>query len=450
MTAKPPSLRRILLKLIAGPLVACSLLIWSAGLVYIYHEVDEVYDATLSQFAREIGQLTQKSRMAEVAPKPYEQSYKHSYERKIAFRIFQDDKIVARSLFAIYGGEAAGDPGFKDREFKGEKWRVFVTADERTGRTVEVAEKYSIRYEMIYQLLGSLIIPAFLFLVTVVLVVWRGAGRSLARLEQLSAQVDARHVDDMSAITDSAIPREVQPLLSALNRLFGRVSESFRREKEFTDNAAHELRTPLAAIKTQAQVLQKSEKMSKAGQEGLDNLVNAIDRASGMMDSLLEFTRLEADRSTMQPVDISAIVAQELQELQRFSLWKGRNVVLKAEPGLRIRGVMQGLSVLVRNVMLNALKFTPESGAISIDVSRTADAVVFSVADTGPGIPDNMKQKVFDRFFKASKSDVKGSGLGLAMVKWIADLHAAKITLADNQPSGLVVQIRFPIDKELL
>lgn len=444
MTVKPPSLRRALLRLIAGPLLVCSLIIWLAGLAYIYHEVDEVYDATLAQFAREIGQLVQKGQPPKL-PDTRQNIGGHSYERKISFRIFEGGKIVARSAYAVNGDAAPAAAGFGDQHIDGEKWRIFVTADKPAGRTVEVAEKYSIRYEMIFQLLGSLVFPAILFLATVVGVVWWGAGRSLARLEQLSAQVDARDVDDMTPITDTSIPREVQPLLAALNRLFARVSESFRREKEFTDNAAHELRTPLAAIKTQAQVLQKAEKMSKAGQEGLDNLINAIDRSSNMVQSLLEFTRLEADQSVMQQVDISALVVQELEELRRFSLWKNRRFDLKVEPGLCIEGVVQGLSVLVRNIIINALKFTPESGVITVTVKRAEGAVVFGVADTGPGIPDDMKQKVFDRFFKGSKSDAKGSGLGLAMVKWIADRHGATIALADNQPAGLVVEVKFGV-----
>lgn len=443
MTTKPPSLRRALLRLIAGPLIACSLLIWVAGLLYIYHEVDEVYDATLAQFAREIGQLVQKG---QTPAKPSDDAQKvgHSYERKISFRIFQGGKIAAHSAYAINGDAAPGGPGFRDQDVDGEKWRVFVLADKGAGRTVEVAEKYSIRYEMIFQLLGSLIFPAVLFLATVVAAVWWGAGRSLARLELLSAQVDARDVDDMTAIIDPSIPREVQPLLAALNRLFARVSESFRREKEFTDNAAHELRTPLAAIKTQAQVLQKAEKMSRAGQEGFENLINAIDRSSNMVQSLLEFTRLEADQSGMQPVDLSELVMQEVEELRRFSLWKNRKIDLKIEQGICVQGVVQGLSVLVRNILMNALKFSPEAGVITVSVTQADGAAVFGVADTGPGIPDDIKHKVFERFYKGSKSDAKGSGLGLAMVKWIADRHGAKVELADNTPAGLIVKVGFP------
>lgn len=431
--------------MVSVPLVICSLLIWSAGMAYIYTEVDEVYDASLVQYAREIDHLTRQGVFGADGNSEDESHTKpqHKYERKIMFRIFEDGRMVARSSFTDGLENAPLAPGYYDRMIEGKRWRIFVLASNETGRIVEVGNRYGIRYEMIRQLILCLLVPAILFLVAAMYLVWWGAARSLKQLVALSSQVDARDVNDMTPIVDPAIPQEVQPLLSALNRLFTRVSDSFRREKEFTDNAAHELRTPLAAIKTQAQVIEKSETFTADGKAGFGNLLEAIDRAANMVDSLLAFSRIQADKGEHQPVDLSALVKRETDELMRFTSWQGRRIALDIAPATVISGSAQGLSILVRNIIVNALKFTPDHGEVKVAVSQEARGTVLRVIDTGPGIPDAMKDKVFDRFFKVQKSVSSGSGLGLAIVKSIAEMHGAEIVLSDNRPSGLVFEVLF-------
>ncbi|MCC7036505.1 MAG: sensor histidine kinase N-terminal domain-containing protein [Alphaproteobacteria bacterium] len=442
---KQTSLRRAFFRIVSVPLVICSLLIWSAGMAYIYTEVDEVYDATLAQYAREIDHLTKQGIFSvdenlgdDPAAKP-----QHKYERKIMFRIFENGKMVARSSFIDGLENAPLAPGYYDRKIDGKRWRIFVLASSETGHIVEVGNRYGIRYEMMRQLILCLLVPAILFLVAAMYLVWWGAARSLKQLVAISSQVDTRDVNDMTPIVDATIPQEVQPLLSALNRLFARVSDSFRREKEFTDNAAHELRTPLAAIKTQAQVIEKSETFTVEGQAGFANLLGAIDRAASMVDSLLAFSRVQSDKSEHAPVDLSALVKRETDELMRFTSWQGRRLATDIAPANIVSGSAQGLSILVRNIIVNALKFTPDNGEVKVSLSSDPRGTVLRVTDTGPGISDTMKDKVFERFFKGQKSVSSGSGLGLAIVKSIADMHGAEIALSDNQPTGLVFEVRF-------
>lgn len=442
---KQTSLRRAFFRIVSVPLVICSLLIWSAGMAYIYTEVDEVYDATLAQYAREIDHLTKQGIFSvdenlgdDPAAKP-----QHKYERKIMFRIFENGKMVARSSFIDGLENAPLAPGYYDRKIDGKRWRIFVLASSETGHIVEVGNRYGIRYEMMRQLILCLLVPAILFLVAAMYLVWWGAARSLKQLVAISSQVDTRDVNDMTPIVDATIPQEVQPLLSALNRLFARVSDSFRREKEFTDNAAHELRTPLAAIKTQTQVIEKSETFTVEGQAGFANLLGAIDRAASMVDSLLAFSRVQSDKSEHAPVDLSALVKRETDELMRFTSWQGRRLATDIAPANIVSGSAQGLSILVRNIIVNALKFTPDNGEVKVSLSSGPHGTILRVADTGPGIPDAMKDKVFERFFKGQKSVSSGSGLGLAIVKSIADMHGAEIALSDNQPTGLVFEVRF-------
>lgn len=441
---KQPSLRRAFFRMVTVPLVVCSILICAAALAYAAKEVDELYDATLAQYAREIDNLTQQGvfgpeneKMPDAPATP-----QHAYERKIMFHIVQDGKIVLRSAFSRSFDEILVKPGYYDRMIEGKKWRLLVLQSGQ-GRTVEVGNRYDIRYEMMRKLVICLVIPAALFLTAALYLVWWGAARSLKQLVALSSQVDARDVNDMTPIADPTIPQEVQPLLSALNRLFARVSDSFRREKEFTDNAAHELRTPLAAIKTQTQVIEKSETFTVEGQAGFANLLGAIDRAASMVDSLLAFSRVQTDKSEHAPVDLSALVRRETDELMRFTSWQGRRLTVDVAPAAIVSGSAQGLSILVRNIIVNALKFTPDSGEVKVSLASGPHGTILRVADTGPGIPDAMKDKVFERFFKGQKSVSAGSGLGLAIVKSIAEMHGAEITLSDNQPTGLVFEVLF-------
>lgn len=443
--AHQPSLQRAFLKLVSLPFVVCCVLFCVAGLQFIYHEVDELYDATLAQYAKEIDRLSERGAFtgitAEADPLPLK--LQHKYERKIMFRILQDGKVIAHSYSSAGFDEVLPHTGFYDRTFANDRWRIFAVVNEKTGRAVQVAEKYDIRREISRQLMGSLLIPALLLLLALLAVVWWGAKRSVMQLVSVSSQVDARDVNDMTPISVEGIPREIQPLLSALNRLFARVSEGFRREREFTDNAAHELRTPLAAIKTQAQVLAKSEKLTPAGAAGLANLQEAIDRSTKMVESLLTFSRVQAAKGATEQADLSAIVRQEVDALLRVSSLQGRRLDIDAPAGMAVTGSVEGLSLLVRNIVLNALKFTPETGAVSVQVLPRPDGVLLRVADTGPGISDEAKAKVFDRFYKGSKSDASGSGLGLSIVKWIADMHGAEMTLSDNRPTGLVFDVYF-------
>lgn len=435
---KRVSLRLNLIRALVPPLAIAVVLIGVFAVGSIYHEVDEVYDATLVQFARTL------SRNTNAAPAAGESSHlAHKYERNISYRIFRDGKLLTQSAdgFAFDGIEPA--PGFSEQRTTGVRWRFFTLVDEKNGYTIQVAEKYSIRSELTLQLLSSLILPGAVFLVAAFAVIWWGVTRGLQRIVKLSEEMDKRAANDLTPISDPTIPAEIAPLFEALNRLFLRITESFAREREFTDNAAHELRTPLAAMKTQTQVLLKTESLTEEGRKGFENLLASIDRGAEMTENLLSFARLQVDLSGKGDVDLSSLVEKESLLLEKQAACGNIKLNVRCEKNLRVRGISHALSLMIRNIIQNAVKFSSANSHIQITVIRTGIHVVLSVSDTGPGIPDEYKQKVFDRFFRINKSAKTGSGLGLAMVKWIVDMHGAEIRLEDNRPAGLVFSVIF-------
>lgn len=435
---KHPSLRLNLIKSLVLPLAIATLFIGIFSVWSIYHEVDEVYDATLVQFAKTLAHTATNT-----PEKKKDNRLAHKYERNISYRIFHKGLLVAQSVDGAAFNGIAPSPGFSDQQAEGSNWRFFTFVDEINGYTVEVAEKYSIRNELTLQLLSSLVFPGVVFVFAAFAVIWWGITRGLQQLMQLSAEMDRREANDLTPIIDHTIPREIFPLIEALNRLFTRITESFTREREFTDNAAHELRTPLAAMKTQAQVILKTEKLTEAGRAGFDNLLASIDRAADMMESLLSFARLQSDTGHKERVVLCALVQKECVALERQAITEGVSLTVDCSEGTVIEGIPHALAILARNIVQNAIKFTPEGGCVKVEIKELENKVLLTVSDTGSGIPDEYKQKVFNRFYRVHKSTKSGSGLGLAMAKWIADMHEAEISLKDNNPTGLIVTVFF-------
>jgi signal transduction histidine kinase len=436
------SLRWRLVRILLLQMTVIILLSGVLALAFIYHEVDEVYDATLVQFSRSLASMP----VADAQPNQFagmdrakDMHLAHRYERKISYRILKNGEVITQSLDGPDMQNIFLPPGFSDlhRDKKGRyNWRVYTLLDEKNGLTIEVAEKYDIRRELTFQLLSSLMIPGILFLLGSVAAIWWGTSFGLRQLVRVSGEVNARRADDLSAIDFTHIPSEIQPLAQALNDLFSRIEQSFAREREFTDNAAHELRTPLAAIKTQAQTLLRSENLSDEGHAGLENLVSSIDRAADMTDALLSFARLQGDRSAAEPVDLCAVITQEVQALAPYAQSRKVHIVLDlADAPQSVKGVRHALALMVRNVLHNAIKFSATDSTVTASLKAEGENLRLSIIDAGPGIAEKHLPHIFERFYRSDKSQ-SGAGLGLSIVKWVADIHQAQITLSKAESTG--------------
>lgn len=436
------SLRLDILRAMLLPLLLAGVLTLMVALLAIYHEVAEVYDSTLAQYARLIAEKTGDDLTATPSA-IFDDFPSYKYERKITYRIVADDGRQMTS------SQAAPEPpqnlpaGFSDHTINDKPWRFLSVYDNENKRTIIMAERTAIRHELAFQLILSIFIPALLFALVAFAIIWRATTRGLSRLTSLSDQVDRRAADDLSPIHGN-IPVEIAGLLDALNRLLARLSESFARERQFTDNAAHELRTPLAAIKTQAQVIARTQDLPPAAREQIDHLLQGVDRATSLTASLLAFARLQNESGKMQSVDFSAVLEHECAELQPEAHAQSVALEVSIEPGIASHANADALAVLMRNLVQNAIKFSPADSHVAVELRADAAKIILCVADNGPGIAMPHRSKVFERFYRVDKSRNFGTGLGLAMAKWVADAHGARIDIDDNTPQGAVFTVSFP------
>ncbi len=337
-------------------------------------------------------------------------------------------------------------PGFSDvRTLDNRIFRVFSVST--PVQVIQVAQDMAARRDMASALALRTVGPSLLAAPILMLIVGWVVTRSLAPVAKVRSQMASRKADDLSPVNEAGLPEEIQPLIQELNLLFGRLQHAFEAQKSFVADAAHELRSPLAALKIQVQGLQRASDDSTR-ETAVKRLAGGIDRASRMVDQLLVLARQEAS--------VVAGVQFEHLDLAQVGLLALTDTLLAAQTrqidlGVHqanlsmINGHAEALRVLIRNLLDNAVKYTPSGGTVDLDVAPSPQGVVVSVEDSGAGIPAADRERVLDRFYRVSGTGPEGSGLGLAIVKSIADLHGARILL-DTSPrlGGLRVQVIFP------
>ena len=358
--------------------------------------------------------------------------------------------------------------GFSDVRVEGRSYRVYAV--QTPLQTIQIAQDMSARSARASALAWQAALPTMLLAPLLMLAVWAVVSQSLASLERARRQIAERTVDDLSPLDDQGLPREVQPLVQELNVLFGRVHQAFAVQKSFVADAAHELRSPLAALKLQAQAVSRAS--GTHGYPGTDTallrLNQGIDRAIQLVEQLLALARAEAGPDTGatregasedKPVDLRTVIRLAVADVLPQAQAAGIDLGLQAaedgvpEAPALVQGDAEALRTLLRNVLDNALKYTPSSPdspgrvdvALHVNHGRTGQ-LDLTVDDNGPGIPDAERERVFDRFYRAdsTRQSQPGNGLGLAIVRAIAERHGATVALSSSPTlQGLRVQISF-------
>lgn len=353
-------------------------------------------------------------------------------------RIFESAEQAALPQLAVLG--------FADVRARGTTYRVFSM--QTSGLVIQVAQDMAARRNMAGALALRTIAPVALMAPLLMLVVWWVVSRSLAPVARVRKQVASRQADDLSAVSEEDLPDEVRPLVQELNLLFDRVRHAFDAQKHFVADAAHELRSPLAALKLQVQGLQRAPDAA-ARDLAVSRLVAGIDRATRLVEQMLALARHEASIAAgakSQPVDLAEVARLAISDAVAAAQARGIDVgVSHADAGAVVNGQPEALRMLLRNLIDNAVKYTPEQGRVDVAIAMNGAAVDLSVDDSGPGLPEEERARVLDRFYRSGEPQAPGSGLGLAIVKSIADLHGATVVLAAS-PSlgGLRVLVRFP------
>ena len=439
-----PSLRRRLLFLLAGTV----LLGWLVAALFSYvdarHEIGEMLDAQLAQSAGLIA--AQLEHEIEGASDALPRQYKH--ERNIAFQVWdRAGNLRLRSTSAPAARLSVHENGFDDATVSGERWRVFSRWDEDERYLVQAAERYALRDELSQSVAGHLLHTLLIALPVLALLLWFAVGAGLAPLARLAEEIGRRAPDNLAPLADENAPREVRPLLAALNALFGRVRASMEQERRFTADAAHELRTPLAAVKTQAQVAQGARDEDER-RHALSQVVEGADRAAHLVEQLLALARLDPQTALGPKASVSLrqLAAECLAAQAAVAARKDIALSLQVADGEEgwVAGDASLLAALLRNLVDNAVRYSPEHSAVEVDIAREGQALLLRVIDQGPGIPAEERQRVFERFYRLLGGDEAGSGLGLSIVRCIADLHRAEVALAEGPGGrGLNVAVRF-------
>ncbi len=453
----PRSIQARLLLLVLGTLVA----VWIATAVLTWldvrHELDELLDAHLAQAAA----LLVVQQVREVEGDEDEQHHEresgldapslHRYARSVAFQVFHEGRLALRSANAprqaMVAPGAALRPGFMTVQIDGTAWRMFAAQGAQRDVQVLVGEQLASRADILWAVLRSMLWPQALALPLLALAAWWAVREGVLPLQRLRGTLAARAPSATGTIEMHDVPSEMAPMLDALNQLFQRIATMLDLERRFTADAAHELRTPIAAIRAQAQV---ALGVASDGQRrtALERTLQGCDRASHLVDQLLMVSRLDAQAShEFEGLDLRELVRGVAAELAPQAIRNEQILELDAPQPCRVRGNPALLAVLARNLIDNAVRYSPAGAKIAVSVHAQGPHAVFSVHDSGPGLTEPQQQRLGERFFRVAGSGVGGSGLGWSIARRIAEVHDAQLHVeASAALGGLAVRCDFQLD----
>lgn len=343
-----------------------------------------------------------------------------------------------------------GDPlftqatlGFTDVDAGRRRWRVFSLAAH--VRVIQVALPLELRGDLAAAAALHSLSPLLAFAPLMALLIWWLVGAALAPLRALAQDVAKRDVRSLERLGTTGLPDEIAPLAQALNDLLARLEHAFAQQRAFVADAAHELRSPLTALKLQLQVLTRAPDTA-AQTEALARLDAGVERASHLIAQMLLAAQTDpADNvARLTEINCAEIVRLAIAELAMFAMSRDIDLSFEGPERLMLTGDAERLRILARNLVDNALRYAPQGGTVRVTLVGKPDAAVLTVDDSGAGLSETDRTRVFDRFYRGTGSEQSGSGLGLAIVKNIVDQHSGRIELGRAELGGLRVAIYLP------
>ena len=413
------------------------------------HELNELLDAHLAQTA---SFLVSQSGDGHADHSDFTSSpILHKYQPRVAFQIWHEGELVVRSEKApLAPFRNDRQSGLTDRNVDGQVWRIFSTQGQEKDMWIHVAELGKYRHDILYAGLESAILPLLLVFPLLALFIWWSIRVSLEPLRHLGQEIGLRKASSLQPLAGDAAVQEVQPLVQALNQLFKRVEIQMASERQFTSDAAHELRTPVAAIRMQAQVaMGASEPIAQS--QAMQALLQGCDRATRLISQLLELSRLDAaevhpDAVAAEPVDVIAITRQQLAESGHAWLTKNQTLNFEAPEMLRLKLRPEWLSIVVRNLIDNASRYSPEGSSLQVSW-QAGSRPTLTVEDSGSGMTQIDRDRLGDRFFRVLGNNASGCGLGWSIVRRIAQLSGITVQLGTSESlGGLKVTLIWPND----
>jgi two-component system, OmpR family, sensor kinase len=426
--------RALIIPLAAGLLVA---IVLAAFFTYqrARDEANALFDVQLQQTAASI------VGMPLVAPTT---AFRGDSSTPLVVQVWDRDGVQVFRSQPTRDIPARAAPGFTTVPGSDGAWRVYSVL--ANGQVIQVGQPLAARDELATSMAWRTTLPLMLIAPLLALFVWFAIERALAPLARLAGAVGKRSADELAPLQDHGWPQEVAPLVAALNDLLDKLKTALRSQRAFVADAAHELRTPLAALHLQAQL---AERASDGGERAnaLVAMKGGIDRATRLASQLLALAREEHAEldGSHGSVDLAELARDVSRELAPIAAAKDVDLGVTDASPLAVQGDAPALFTLLSNLIDNAMRYTPAGGRVDVSVALRDGAPAFIVRDTGPGIPADEREHVFDRFARGAHASAPGSGLGLAIVRRIAERHNATVTLEpgiDGEGLGVVVRFR--------
>ena len=343
---------------------------------------------------------------------------------------------------------------YYDEEFRGSEIRAVALRSPvapGTGRgavQIHVAERVTARDEFARQIILRMVLPQGILILLAGLAVWHAVGRGLAPLSTLRREIESRSHRDLSALSEEQAPQEVQPLIHAMNDLLARLGIAISAQQRFIADAAHQLRTPIAGLKTQTELALRESHPDKV-HETLRQLQTATEQSARLVHQLLSLARAEPGAKlehAVERLDLARLARGATTEWVPRALARSIDLGYDGEEGTAwIEGDPFLVGDMLGNLLDNAIRYTQSGGQVTVRVTREPGRVVLSVEDNGPGIPEQERERVFERFYRVLGTGTEGCGLGLAIVREIAASHRAEVTLAPGADGrGTLVRVSFP------
>jgi two-component system sensor histidine kinase QseC len=424
------------------------------------HEADEMFSASLVQTARildgfiskesiinnkdRLSKALQYSRIAENR----EATGGHEYEDKLFFSILnQEGQVLLRSHLSPdvpVEGLANGFSEFREKE---NKWTIFVLPSSHDNLRIVAGERNDIKEEMIDYIGRGLLIPLVLLLPVIIWMLWKIFGIALNPLEKVTNQVLRQDIKQLKSINVDGVPLEISPLVNALNQMIENLEGAYFRERRFVSDASHELRNPLAALLINVDNAIE-ESTNPDVEDSLQDMKTSIIRLTHLVSQLLELSHSENPLSSKQfePINLRQLCSQVVDSYRSSAQSKCITLeLLPASDDCKLMGVNALLISLVSNLVDNAIKYCAQNSTVHVSCERDQNHLVLAIEDTGSGLDAADREKVIERFYRADETSSSGAGLGLSIVKTIAEVHSATMQIERSDLGGLSVKIYFAI-----
>jgi two-component system sensor histidine kinase QseC len=424
------------------------LVVWMGTAAFVgyeaQHEVDELLDAHLAQSAALL--VVQQNATPDDDEPLLDAPTLHKYAHRVAYQVFDEDRLFMHSPNVAHTPMAQHTQGFETLTLAdGKSWRIFAAPGRTRDVQIYVAERVDSRDEIWRAVLKGFLPPLFIALPLLLIGLWWNVRSGLQPLQRLRQALLKRDTQTLAPVSLPETPQEVQPMLDALNDLLQRLALRMETERRFTADAAHELRTPIAAIRAQAQVALSSTTDDQVRQQALQDTLVGCDRASRVVEQLLTLARVEGPQDVAsESFRLDQLAQQILADLTPEALRRGQTLELLAPEPLQINGQSTLWQILLRNLIDNALRYSPDSATVRIQARRLNDnQVEVTVQDSGPGLSLEDLARLGERFFRVLGTSATGSGLGWSIVRHITTLQQIDLQVGKSaELGGLQVTLR--------